>query len=461
MAVAIHARERSHNGLFVGIGLIVVAIYLWFLFHLMNTSTWDTWGAMLIGPVLFVAVLPALARQARREADQRVFWFLVVALAVKFGFSIARWYHAFYIVDGADARGYDMLGTQIALRFLHGNFHTGLHDLYDSNYIRFFTGLVYTVIRPSVVSGFLIYAWLAFWGTFFFYRAFVLAVPNGNRWSYARWLFFMPSILFWPSSIGKESWMMFGLGIAAFGAAKMISERLMPGFLISALGIGLAALVRAPIAVVFGAGLVVAGILRRPNRERLRELGAITRFATFALFTVVLIVLGATMKDYLTRSGVTGTSTNALVNYSLDATSSGGSEFHPTLITSPTSAALATVTVLYRPFIFETPHSVEGVVSTLEATILLGFSVLRFRSFLAAFRNVRRVPYVALVIVYIAGSIFALSPVANFGIIVRQRTLIYPMFLVLLCFSAARRGSARRGTAPTNAVARPPAEART
>jgi hypothetical protein len=52
---------------------------------------------------------------------------------------------------------------------------------------------------------------------------------------------------------------------------------------------------------------------------------------------------------------------------------------------------------------------------------------------------VRRIPYAAVAITYVGAAIVALSAVANFGIIARQRTLIFPMFLVLLCVAPARR----------------------
>jgi hypothetical protein len=446
-------RGRSPNALFVGVGLAFVAAYLVLLFHLMDTSTYDSWGAMFIGPVLFVLTLPALARQARREGDPRLFWFLVAALALKMCFSLFRWYHAFNVVEKADARAYDAVGTQIAERFLDGNFDPGLESLMDTNFIRLLTGIIYTVIRPSVVAGFLIYAWLAYWGTFFFYRAFVLAVPNGYHRSYARWLFFMPSILFWPSSIGKESWLMFGLGLAAFGAAKLLTERVIPGLVIAGIGVGLAALVRAPIAVVLGAGIVVGGVLRRPS-HRLRELGPIAKIATVAVFAGLAMVLAITMQDYLGRSGFEDPSFGALVEESERLTGTGGSEFSPTALTNPAGAPLAIVTVLFRPFLYEA-NTAEAVGTSIEASLLLLFCVLRFRSFFAAFRSIRRVPYVAVAVVYIGGSIVALSAVANFGIIARQRVLIYPMFLVLMCFEARRRRSRSRADGHEAAKARP------
>ncbi|MGH2740180.1 MAG: hypothetical protein ACRDH6_06840, partial [Actinomycetota bacterium] len=310
-----------------------------------------------------------------------------------------------------------------------------------SNWIRFFTGVIYTVIRPSVVSGYLVYAWLAFWGTFFFYRAFVLAGPDGDRRTYRRWLFFMPSILFWPSSIGKESWMIFGLGIAAFGAAKALHDRLLPGVLGAGIGIVLAALVRAPIAVVLGLGIVVGGVLRRSS-PRLRQLAPIARLASISLFAVSLFVLIGMMTRYFVRNGLGKADLEILASESLRLTGKGGSEFTPASIDSPTGLVVAAVTVLFRPFIYEA-HTVEALVTSIEASILLLFSLVRFRWFVAAVRSARRTPYVATAIVYVAGSIVALSAVANFGIIARQRTLIYPMYLVLLCISPRRRTNRR------------------
>jgi hypothetical protein len=444
-------REGSPNRTFVVVGLVFVAAYLSLLFFLMDRSTWDSWGAMFVGPVLFVATLPALARQARREGNPRLFWFLVAALSVKMLFSLLRWYHAFNVVEKADARAFDSVGTEIAQRFLSVNFDPQLGNLYDTNFIRLLTGIIYTVIRPSVIAGFLVYAWLAFWGTFFFYRAFVLALPNANRRSYARWLFFMPSILFWPSSIGKESWMIFALGIAAFGAAKMLTERIVPGLLVAAIGIGLAALVRAPIAAVMGVGLVMGGVLRRPSHH-LRQLGPIAKLASFVLFAGLLVAIGFTMRDYLTRSGFGGSNLDTVISETERVTGAGGSEFTPASFFTPGGAVVATVTVLFRPFLFEA-HTAEAAVTSLEASVLLLFCVVRFRSIVAALRSIRRTPYVAVAVVYVAGSIVALSAVANFGIIARQRVLLYPMFFVLICFSAHRR--ADEPTRPAVAIEAP------
>ena len=79
---------------------------------------------------------------------------------------------------------------------------------------------------------------------FYMYRAFVVAIPDGNRRSYARLLFFLPSMLYWPSSIGKEAWMLFCLGLAAFGTARLLTGRPWRGLALAGTALWLGALVR-------------------------------------------------------------------------------------------------------------------------------------------------------------------------------------------------------------------------
>ena len=71
---------------------------------------------------------------------------------------------------------------------------------------------------------------------FYLYRAFTIAIPDGNRRSYARLLFFLPSMLYWPSSIGKEAWMLFTLGLAAFGTARLLTGRTWRGLALAGVG---------------------------------------------------------------------------------------------------------------------------------------------------------------------------------------------------------------------------------
>lgn len=430
-------RERSASGASVGVAIALFVLLVAVLYFPVAPDAWDRWAGVFVLPVIVFASLPAFARQARREAQPRLFAFLVAALCVKMLFSFLRWYHAYHFVDSAvDAMGYDEVGSQLATGFLRGDFATGLDGYFDTNFIRLLTGGIYTLIRPSSLGGFFIFAWLGFWGTFFFYRAFVLAVPQGNRVSYARWLFFMPSILFWPSSIGKESWLMFGLGIAAYGAAKALTGRFVPGIVITGLGLALTSLVRAPVAAIFGVALVVAGVIRRPDRA-VRRMRPLARAGSIVVFAAIGLALYVVLQDYLVRNGFAGGDLGGAIDQAGRVTATGGSEFEPASPSSPTGLLIVSGTVLFRPFLFEA-RTVEAIVTSIEASLLLLLAVTRFGSIVTAVRNIRRLPYVLLAMLYVGGSIIALSPVANFGIIARQRVLIYPMFLVLLCLNHRR-----------------------
>ena len=431
-------RRSSPGPVLVG-GIAIVALYVALLFIVMDRGTWDQWGGMLVLPVLVLISLPMFARQARREGDPRVFWILLAFLAVKMLASTFRYLHAFHISEsGSDARQYDGQATEIALRFLDGDYTTGLSGLTESNWMRFFTALIYTALRPSVLAASYVYAWLAFVGTYGFYRAFVLAVPDGDHRSYGRWLFLMPSVLFWPSSIGKEAWMMFGLGIAAFGAAKVFRERMIPGVVICAAGLGLAAIVRVPFAAAMGVGFVVAGVIRsRESRAGRRRL-PFSRLASLAVFAGVSLVLISSMGEYLARSGLSGLSVDEIIVTSTDTTGQGGSEFDPSPITNPLTAVVGTVTVLFRPFITEA-NTPEAIGAALEGSVLALVVLLRWRSFVAAVGAMRRVPYMTFALLYTGGTIFMLSAVANFGILVRTRTLLFPTFLALMCFLPSAR----------------------
>ena len=396
--------------------------------------------ALFLTPVLLAASWPAFVRQARRERDQRLAQLLMLALCLKLFGSLVRYWVAIYVYDGfADALMYHDVGTNLAMRFRGGDFSTGLDSLSSTDFIRFFTGLVYTVTGSSVYAGFLLYSWLGFWGMFYLYRAFVTAVPGGNRRSYARLLFFLPSMLYWPSSIGKEAWMLFCLGLAAFGTARLLTGRPWRGLALAGTALWLGALVRPHVTGMAALALVAAYLVARPPR-RLGALGPVVKlFALIALLAVAGLLLGKA-SSYLLEKGIDPQDgVSNVLGESARRTGQGGSSFNaPTAIGSPAKLPLAVVTIFFRPFPFEA-HNAQVAVTALESTLLLCLTVARRRGIWQALRHPRRRPYVAFVVVYSLLFVFAFSSIANFGILARERTQVLPFFLVLLAVPAARR----------------------
>jgi hypothetical protein len=276
----------------------------------------------------------------------------MLALVLKLFGSLVRYWVAVHVYGGvADAIQYHQVGADLARRFASGNFDTGLSSLSSTDFIRFFTGVVYTVTGPSIYAGFLLYSWLAFWGMFFLYQAFTIAVPDGNRRSYARLLFFLPSMLYWPSSIGKEAWMLFALGLAAKGTARLITGRTWVGLVLAGTGLWLATLVRPHVGGMAALGLLVAYLLARPPR-RLGVLGAVMKLFGLAVLLVVAVVLLGQIQQYLLDKGIDpAEGVNSVLAESARRTSGGGSGFQaPSTSTSVLGLPYATVTILFRPF---------------------------------------------------------------------------------------------------------------
>jgi hypothetical protein len=390
-------------------------------------------------PILLAASWPAFVRQARRERDARLVQLLLLALVLKFVGSLVRYWVAVHVYEGnADAFEYHRVGVDLAMGFRAGNFDTGLASLSGTDFISFFTGIVYTITGPSIFAGFLLYAWLAFGGMFYLYRAFTIAVPDGRRRSYARLLFFMPSMLYWPSSIGKEAWMLLTIGVASFGVARLLSGRPWRGLAVAGTALWLAALVRAHVSGMLVLGLMVAYLLARPPR-RLGALGPVVKLFALVALVVVSAALLSRTQSYLLEKGIDPQDgVTSVLAETTRRTNQGGSNFEAQSTgVSLAKLPYAAVTILFRPFPFEA-HNAQAAVTALESLLLLCLTIARRRAIWQAVRHLRRRPYVAFVLVFSLLFVVAFSSIANFGILARERTQLLPFFLVLLTLPSAR-----------------------
>ena len=356
-------------------------------------------------------------------------------------------------------------GDALALMDRWANGHIDISAALETpeSFITWVTAGIHTLLRPSILAGFLVFAWLAFWGLFWFYRAFRLAVPEGRGRTYAALLFFLPSLVYWPSSIGKEAWLMFTLGMASYGAASFLTRARVVALVPLVLGLLGAAAVRPHYAAVAAIALVCAMVIKKPSAA-LGSLAPVAKLAAIAGVLVMAAFLLQQTSSFLGRSGVDvegGLTSFAGVRDALGSvsvqTGQGGSEFQAPGLTSPAEIALSIPTVLFRPLPFEAGEA-QIMVSALESTALLLFALVRWRWIWAAFRSVRRRPYMAFLIAYTMGGILLLSSVANFGILARQRTLILPAMLALLMIPPPRPNDvtpdrAHAATAPEFAAA--------
>jgi hypothetical protein len=430
----------------VGTGLLGFTFTVLGLLFLISARLDGFLVIAFLAPVLVAASWPAFVRQARRERDNSLVRLLLLALCLKLFGSLVRYWVAVAIYDSnADAFEYHRVGVDLAMRFRAGNFDTGLASLSGTDFISFFTGIVYTITGPSIFAGFLLYSWLAFGGMFYLYRAFTIAIPEGRRRSYARLLFFMPSMLYWPSSIGKEAFMLCTLGLAAFGTARLLTGRPWRGIALAGVAMWLGAIVRAHVSGMVVIGLVVAYLFARPPR-RLGALGPAIKLVALAALVVVAVGLLGRTQEYLLQKGIDPQDgVTSVLAETGRRTNQGGSNFEaPSTGASLARLPFAAVTILFRPFPFEV-HNAQAAITALESTLLLCLTLARRRAIWHAIRRLRRWPYVAFILVYSGLFVVAFSSIANFGILARERIQLLPFFLVLLCVPASR---ARPATTP-------------
>ncbi len=427
-------------------GLVAVAAYVAATFLTIDATPYDLWGAMLIGPVLIVVTLPILAREARRQEDPRLFWFLFAALIAKILGSLLRYYVTFDVYRAADAVAFHRNGVVIAENFWNGIYSTGLHSLSGTNFMSFFTGVVYIVTGPSKLGGFLVYSWLSFLGLFLFYRAFVLAVPQGDRRWYGWLVFFVPSLLYWPSSTGKEAWMMLTLGIASFGVARLLTGRVLRGTLLLAAGTLLAAIVRPHVGGLLAIGAVASILVLRP-RKSWGRVGPLLKWVGVVGAVALSVVLIGQTQQFLGSDLSSATDLVSELEQTSTRSDTGGSAYDAVVVTSPAKLPLAVVTVLFRPFIFEVDNA-QSLAAAAESTALLVFVLLRLRWIWAALKSMRRMPYVTFAVVYTAMFVVVFASLPNFGLLARERVQVLPLLFVLLSIPPAGSGRVADGDLP-------------
>jgi len=92
-------------------------------------------------------------------------------------------------------------------------------------------------------------------------------------------LFFLPSLIFWTADVSKEAIMTLSLGLAAYGAAKILARR-RGGFPLLIVGAAIGAFVRPNELLLVMAGFAIA-IIILPAGPR-RTLGGVRRLGAIA-----------------------------------------------------------------------------------------------------------------------------------------------------------------------------------
>jgi hypothetical protein len=426
------SRSPSFLLLFLSLALAVgIAVF-------MVVADYDWQGMVIVCAaigVLAVFLIPHLARHRDSLISAKI---LTAGLVLKLGFAMLRNWTSFVLYGGAaDALSYHDQGTLISQniwRFEFGEVFS--HFQWGTSFIEFVTGVIYSVTGPSIYAGYLVYAFLAFLGSYYFYRAFRIAFPEGNKGLYISLIFFFPSILFWPNGIGKDALIFLFLGLFAYGGARLVQGRLQ-GLLPITIGLVGTLYIRPHIAVILARSFILAfflpGVGKRP-----------VRVATFVI--VLLAVVGLAwlvLPQIASYIGLEEMSPQGLLDrfeFQAGLTTQGGSAFQAIDIKNPLSYPLVMVTLLLRPFPWEA-HNALALIQSLEGVLVIILIIWRLKSLGKALASSIANPYTRFLLIYAIAFTIAFAVVANFGIIARQRMMFLPFFFMLLSFTPFRTHS--------------------
>lgn len=412
------------------------------------TKSYNFWGAVIVVPILIAVNLVLLRRVARDDELPWLHTTLQIAFGLKLLGALGRYYVAYVVYAGAaDAQRYNLYGATYYRLWRDGVISFEWGGKQGTQWMELITTALYTVIGPSPLAAFLIFATFAFWGQYFLFRAFRTALPEGNAKRYAVLVLVLPSLLYWPSSIGKESWLMLFVGVTALGAARLFSHQ-GHGILLLVVGAAGTALLRPHLAVLLFAALFVAQLFR-PTAAR--TTGVVSKVAGVVVLGAAAVLLTTQSASFLGIDDLSLQAVSDTVNSASEQASEGNSSFESSPIQSPVDLPRAVVTVLFRPFPFEA-HNAQMLIQGLEGLLLIYLTVKAWPQLRHLPSLMRRNPYVTFCVVYVLAFVWAFSGFGNFGILARQRVLMIPFFLVLLALPSATVLKGQKRLAPKELV---------
>jgi hypothetical protein len=411
---------------YIGV-LVCLALFAGFI---MASYDYDIQGSLLVALALVIVALFLVIPRVAAGEGKLFLKFLFLAFFIKIAASLYRFYWAVDVKSGvSDSSRYHGAGRRIAEELWNLDFNLFIaHMVPGTKFVEGLNGLVYTIIGPTLLGGFLFYAFLVFMGSCFYYKGFRLSFPNANPLVGAGLIFLFPSWLYWPSSIGKDALMAFLIGLMAYGTALFLHKAQIRSLVFIGIGLAGAFMIRPHIVALLATALGSALVFRP---YRLGSLGPMVRVGMIAIAVVVGSVVITQTAAWLRLEEASLDS--ALQRYEgfHERGSSGGSAFEPVSITDPLGVPAGIITVLFRSFQWEA-HRGAALILSLEGVFFLALMLWRFGSIKAAIVAARSNPYLIFILVYVTLCILVFTTFSNFSILGRQRLQFFPLLFMLL-----------------------------
>lgn len=373
--------------------------------------------------------------------------FLFVALGAHVFGSLVRYFIIQSVYHGiADANLYMKLGTELASEFR--SLYIPAIPSVGTDFMGWLTGFMFAFTGPTLLGGFVVCATLAFIGSWYFYKAFRISFPNGDHKLYAILVFLLPSMWYWPSSLGKDAVIVLFLGLATYGFALLFRAVFIRGLVMCSLGVGGVLMLRPPIgaAIAFSAAI---GFALSPARLRVAALRAVAWIMLVGLLVGLSAIALASSKSYVGDQSL-------VEAYEVQRTAdfAGGvgddSNFSAPSVLSPIGLPSALITSNFRPFPWETSGILQRV-AALEGMLLILLFFSRIRELIRGLKTWRNNGMVIYVSGAFVGVSLILSSLPNFGLLARQRTQVLPFLLMLPAMARpSKRGLSTKPEEPAS-----------
>jgi len=352
-------------------------------------------------------------------------------------------------INSSDIVVYHAQGEIIADQIRSGAF-SEIDIGIGSPVVGLFFGCIYACFGPHLWIMSIVYLAISIGGVWCWKKA-IRARSSGRNPSiaYEAYAMLSPGVALWTVLPGKDGIVFLGLGYLLM---TMTKRTLRPGSsaIRSAIGVALVFAFRPHVGLVLmGSMLAAALVRRRPTNIHSAIIQAAGVLAAMVMFVLALPIAMqyANIKDLdveavgrrIAESGTANATGGSLM------VTVAGTTLTEVLQDLPRGAMM----ILFEPYPWEVANIAQFLVS-LENFVLLGLLILGLKQFAKNMARIRT-DYVLAVSLFAAiGLLVILSPLANIGLIARQKIQLLPFLMILLteCPVLTKRGSAGRRQSP-------------
>ncbi|NND64070.1 MAG: hypothetical protein HKN48_12840 [Flavobacteriaceae bacterium] len=279
------------------------------------------------------------------------------------------------------------------------------------------------VLDLSFLTGNIIYALVGYLGFIYFYKITKSLFPDFSVFENFKlfgvplfpWIWFLPNLHFWSSGIGKDTLLF--LCIALFTYSLLNLKKRFIGLLIAVvLSLTIRPHITMFLIIAFGLAYTMDGRLK--GYQKL-FIGAIFIASFASIFNYVM--------DFVQLESL---ETTTIENYTAKkAANLNQADSSTGLDISGYPYPLKVFTFLYRPLFFDI-NSVLAILASIENLILLLFTFLIFRNH--PWRSFRKGNYLikGSILFFLMGALSFSLILGNLGIMLRQKNMFYPLFLI-------------------------------